>query len=79
LQRIEDDAAFWWLAPVSEQVLAKARSLILGPAARTLDAIHVASASLLVGERLSMPFVTADRRQAELAGVAGLEVVEIGG
>jgi len=78
LQRIEEDVAFWWLAPVSEQVLSKARSLILGSAARTLDAIHVASASLLVGEGLTMPFVTADRRQAEVAGVAGLEVIEIG-
>ena len=36
-------------------------------------------ASLLVGDGLSMPFVTADRRQAEIAGVAGLEVIEIGG
>src|SRR2546425_9386387 len=29
LQRIEADAAFWWLSPVSEQGLAQAPSLVL--------------------------------------------------
>lgn len=78
-RRIDADVGFWWLAPVSEEVLSRARVLILGSAARTLDAIHVACAALLVAEGLAMPFVTADRRQAEVARGIGLEVMELDG
>lgn len=76
-RRIHSDADFWWLAPVSEEVLERARALVLESTARTLDAIHIGSCSLLVAEGLAMPFITADRRQAGVARESGLDVIEL--
>ncbi len=47
-----------------------------GPALRSLDAIHIATA-LTVGDR-DLQFITYDDRQAEVARHAGLSVVQPG-
>lgn len=78
LRRLEADDASWRLVPVSEEILAAARSRVLQHAVRTLDAIHLVSAEEIYREGLRLPFVTADACQAEAARVIGLDVVGIG-
>jgi len=77
LRRIEADHASWELVPVVDEVVEGARGLLVAHRLRTLDAIHLASASVVVAEGLHLPYVTADRRQAEAGRVTGLEVIEI--
>ncbi len=77
LRRIEADDASWELVPIVDEIVEGARQLLLAHRLRTLDAIHLASASILAAEGLQVPFVTADHRQAEAGRVAGLEVVEV--
>lgn len=60
------------LVAVDEGVIERAASLA-GPALRSLDAIHVASA-VEIG---AATIVTYDRRQAEAALALGLEVVAL--
>jgi predicted nucleic acid-binding protein len=79
LRRIEADDVSWELVPAVDEVVEAARRLLLAHRLRTLDAIHLASASVLIAEGLHLPFVTADRRQAEAGRVAGLEVIEVDG
>lgn len=79
LARLREDRAYWELVEVSSLVLARAEELVAGTGLRTLDAIHVASALLFAaasGGRL--PFVTADVKQREAAGVSALDVVWVG-
>jgi len=71
-------SAYVRLVPVSEEILAAARSRVLEHAVRTLDAVHLVSAEAIYREGLRIPFVTADARQAEAARVIGLDVVGIG-
>lgn len=78
LRRLEADDASWRLVPVSEEILAAARSRVLQHAVGTLDAVHLVSAEEIYREGLRLPFVTADARQAEAARVIGLDVVGIG-
>ncbi len=78
LRRIEADDPFWELVPIADEVMDIARRLLLAHRLRTLDAIHLASASIVAAEEVQMPFVTADHRQAEVGRIAGLEVIEIG-
>jgi predicted nucleic acid-binding protein len=77
LRRIEADDASWELVPIGDDVVEGARRLLLAHPLRTLDAILLASASLVAAEGVPMPFVTADHRQADAGRLAGLEVVEI--
>lgn len=70
-QFLKDCAAASWIS-LGPQVLDRSiRCLELG-AIRTLDAIQIASAYQSGGDA----FVTADRRQARLAVIAGLEVID---
>jgi predicted nucleic acid-binding protein len=78
LRRVEADDASWQLVPVSDEIVAAARSRVLEHSLRTLDAIHLASAEALHRERLRIPFVTADARQASAARAVGLDVVALG-
>ncbi|MGH9473191.1 MAG: type II toxin-antitoxin system VapC family toxin [Terriglobales bacterium] len=74
-KRVARDRAGWALIPVAELVLERAGGLADSQRVRALDAIHLATAALLQ-ERLGVPvpFLTADRRQAEAAAALGLEV-----
>ena len=59
------------LAPVSRDLLRSAAA-IESPHLRALDAIHIATASLLAAEAI---FVTYDHRQFEAAEAVGLQVL----
>jgi uncharacterized protein len=61
------------LVDVSRELLERAGTLAGGERLRTLDAIHVATASV-AGDRLQA-FVTFDARQARAAAAIGLPVV----
>ena len=74
LKRFGTDRAFWALVEVNRDVLAAAETLVAAHPLRTLDAIHVASAQLFnarVGSD-AVVFVSADKRQAEVAVAIGL-------
>ena len=77
LRRVEADDASWQLVPVSDEIVAAARSQVLQQSVRTLDAIHLASAEALHREGLRIPFVTADARQADAGRAIGLDVVPV--
>lgn len=64
--------------PISNLHLRRAETVVLETSAGTLDALHIAAALLFLEMTgLHLPFVTADRRQAESAGAMGLEVVTV--
>ncbi len=74
LKRFGTDRAFWACVEVNSDVLAAAETLVATHALRILDAIHVASAQLFnarVGSD-AVVFVSADKRQAEVAVAIGL-------
>ena len=75
LQRLAADRSHWTLVTVGAEVLSAAEALAAAHPLRTLDAIHVASAQLF-SARMPAPalFVSADRRQADVAGMVGLAV-----
>ena len=76
IRRMAEDKATWQLLGVDPAILARAELLVHDAALRTLDAIHVASALLLVeGMARRVPFVTADANQRMAAERANLEVV----
>ena len=77
LRRVEADDASWQLVPVSDEIVAAARSRVLQQSVRTPDAIHLASAEALHREGLRIPFVTADARQADAGRAIGLDVVPV--
>ena len=74
LKRFGTDRAFWAFVEVNSDVLAAAETLVATHALRTLDAIHVASAQLFNARLGSdvVVFVSADKRQAEVAAAIGL-------
>jgi len=77
--RVAADRGYWTLVEVGAEVLAAAETLAEAHPLRTLDAIHVASAQLFAA-RTSTPaltFVSADRRQTEIAAAVGLAVRHI--
>jgi predicted nucleic acid-binding protein len=78
LRRVEADDASWQLVPVSDEIVAAARSRVLQQSLRTLDAIHLASAEALHREGLRIPFVTADVGQVDAGRAIGLDVVAVG-
>ena len=75
LNRLAADRSRWTLVTVGPEVLAAAETLAATHPLRALDAIHVASAQLF-SARMPSPslFVSADRRQTEVAGAMGLAV-----
>lgn len=75
-KRIAADRAYWTLVEVGADVLDIAETLVGTHPLRTLDAIHVASAQLFAA-RLATPglvFVSADKRQTEVAAAIDLTV-----
>ena len=75
LDRLAADRSHWTLVTVGPEVLAAAEALAAMHPLRTLDAIHVASARLFFA-RMPAPalFVSADRRQTDVARAIGLAV-----
>lgn len=64
---------------VTEEVLERAGDIVLGNPVRTLDALHIASASVFQeGTGITPTFVTADRKQHEAAVQEGLRTVLMG-
>ena len=80
LKRVAADRAYWTVIEVGTEVLSGAEALVSVHPLRTLDAIHVASAQLFAA-RLSISdliFVSADKRQTEVASAIGLATRHIG-
>jgi hypothetical protein len=73
LDRMDEERNHWELVPVGEEVLAAAERLVGRYPLRTLDAIHVSSAQLVVAA-VQLVFVTADARQADVAVTLGIAV-----
>ncbi len=75
VRRLEEERSAWTLVEIVPAVLTKAERLIRTVPARTLDAIHIASA-LFFQEAggVDMPFLTADSKQRQSAEAAGLVV-----
>ena len=63
---------------LTEQILLGAEALLLRQPLRAGDALHVATALLLVESGAVVRFVTADRRQADAATAEGLKVIFAG-
>ena len=79
LQQMAADRMQWNLLAVSKEVLDRAEQIVASQAVRTLDAIHIASAQEFEARlRADVPFVSADLRQTEAAGTAGLLVRLVG-
>lgn len=77
--RIHADRAYWELVELGSSVLARAEDLLRQSPARTVDALHLASALLFQKEvGVALPFVTADRKQGAAASSLGLRTVRIG-
>ena len=80
LKRLAADRAYWTIIEVSREVLATAESLSGAHPLRALDAIHVASAKLF-GDRTAsatFTFVSADRRQTNVADALGITTRYVG-
>jgi predicted nucleic acid-binding protein len=79
LNQLAADRAQWSLLAVSTEILERAEQIVARHSVRTLDAIHIASATEF-SERLQahVPFVSADRRQSEAAAELGLIVQAVG-
>lgn len=74
LERIAQDRQYWTLVDLADAMSA-AESLLEAHRVRTLDAIHVASAQVFASQiRSDLIFVTADRRQEQVASSVGLRV-----
>lgn len=79
VSRVKKDLPYIELVKLTDEVLKKTEEVVLRSPARTLDAIHIASALLfqdLIGIELS--FVTSDKKQEEAAKREGLKTVFVG-
>lgn len=75
IDRLAADRSHWTLVTIGPEILAAAEALAATHPLRALDAIHVASAQLF-SARMPAPtlFVSADRRQTDIASAMGLTV-----
>lgn len=74
--RIRAERSFWTLIAVEAAVLGRAEALTRAAGVKTLDALHLASAMVLLAETgASIPFLTADRQQRRAATALGLDVI----
>ncbi len=78
-RKIQDDRLRWDLVGVSPSVVDRAEELVVKTLLRTLDALHVASAlTFQATTGMRIPFITADERQREAAGLLGFTVLWVG-
>lgn len=79
IKQVIADVASITTMPLNNQNLSKAEKIVLETPAGTLDALHIAAAVQFQDlTTLALPFVTADKRQAESAEQVGLNVIVIG-
>ena len=79
LKRFAADRAVLTMVALTAEVLAQAESLVSSYPIRTLDAIHVGSARLFASRiGTAALFVSADKRQTEVASAVGLPFILIG-
>ena len=75
LERVAADRPSWTLVAVGAEVLTAAEALVVTHPLRALDAIHVASAQVFAARvRASLLFLSADRKQTDVASAVGLTV-----
>lgn len=79
LERLAADRLSWTLVPIGAEILGAAEALVGTYPLRALDAIHVASAKVFAA-RVPSPvlFLSADRKQTEVASAVGLTARLIG-
>jgi len=79
IARIKTDLRFVEIVRLSDKVMARAENIVLNSTARSLDALHIASA--LIFEEMSgikPDFITSDIRQREVANHYELRTVFVG-
>lgn len=73
---MKDDVRSVEIINVSDSVLGKSEEIVLTSMARTLDAIHIASALIFQNmTEIEVTFITSDRKQCEIAQEKGLKAV----
>lgn len=73
---MKDDVRSVEIINVSDSVLGKSEEIVLTSMARTLDAIHIASALIFQNmTEIEVTFITSDRKQYEIAQEKGLKAV----
>jgi predicted nucleic acid-binding protein len=74
INKIRESLAHIEIIRLTDDVLAQAGQIVAGAPIRSLDALHIASALIFQeAMRLSLPFVTSDRRQLETAREQGFK------
>jgi predicted nucleic acid-binding protein len=74
--RLHKDRDYWELVEVGPIVLSQAEELVQKTGLKTLDALHVASAlTFQAASGLTIPFVTANARQREVAESLALNLI----
>lgn len=74
--RLHKDRAYWEFVEVGEQVLRQAEELVQKTDVRSLDALHIASAIMFqAASGLTIPFITSDAKQRDVAQASGLTVI----
>jgi len=67
------------MVQVTDEVLDRAGDIVLRTPARTMDALHIASAFIFQdGAGIDLAFVTADKNQYEAALLEGLKTALLG-
>jgi predicted nucleic acid-binding protein len=77
--RLQADRDYWLLIELGADLLGRTERVVEQTGARTLDALHIASALLFQAEtKITMPFVTADDKQLQAASALGLRAIWVG-
>lgn len=76
VRTMKADSRYLEIINISDSVLDKSQEIVLNSAARTLDAIHIASALIFQSmAEIPVTFITSDRKQYEVAQEKGLRAV----
>jgi len=79
INQIKGDRKHLDIINLTDDVIKKVESIALNSNTRTLDAIHIASALIFQDSlEITLPFITSDKIQYEIANVQGLETVLVG-
>jgi len=76
VNRIKRDRKYLDIISLTDDVIKKVESIALNSNARTLDAIHIASALIFQDSvEITLPFITSDKIQYEIANDLDLKTV----
>jgi len=79
INQIKRDRKLLDIINLTDDVIKKVESIALNSNTRTLDAIHIASALIFQDSlEITLPFITSDKIQYEIANIQGLETVLVG-